>query len=430
MRNLGYLAALLAMLCVSPAWAQTDGASYDTASFGGCDSGCDSACGCETDCCDSSCCDCDRWFLLPQCDCGFNIHGWLNVGYIYNTDDPASQYNGPYNAVDRANEFAANQAYLIGEKALPGCGIGIGGRVDVMWGQDFFLAESIGMEKRPDGSPHWNGEYYGLAIPQAYFTFGNENFNLQAGHFYSIIGYEGVMAPSNFFYSKAYSYQFAGPFTHWGAQLNYSPNDCWDLQVGIHNGWDAVDRTNDRVGLVAKATYHFCRPGAWTSFGVTTGDEANNPGAINIPNLTTNRTRYSWIVNLPVGCNWEYVFHHWYGQQDEGAARLFTADWYGVDQYLYYTINDCWKAGARFEWFRDEDGTRVGLNRATNPNDVPFAGDFFSLTFGLNWTPTCNVTIRPEVRVDWYDGNAATLPYDDGADDQQVMFGIDGIFLF
>ena len=76
--------------------------------------------------------------------------------------------------------------------------------------------------------------------------------------------------------------------------------------------------------------------------------------------------------------------------QQEGTFTGETAYWYGVDQYLYYTINNCWKAGARFEWFRDEDGTRVGLNRASNPNNPPYAGDFYSLSLGLNWKPRTN----------------------------------------
>ena len=85
-------------------------------------------------------------------------------------------------------------------------------------------------------------------------------------------------------------------------------------------------------------------------------------------------------MGLPLTCRLEYVFHHWLGVQQDGVSRGDTAYWYGVDQYLYYTINDCWKAGARFEWFRDEDGTRVGLNRPSNLNNVPYMGDFYSLS--------------------------------------------------
>ena len=253
---------------------------------------------------------------------------------------------------------------------------------------------------------------------------------MQVGHFYSVVGYEGVMAPDNFFYGKSYSYQFAGPFTHWGAQANWSPNQEWTLQAGLHNGWDAFDRQTDDVGFVGKVRYDSQATGAWTSFALTTGGEANDPAGVALTPDFTNRTRYSWLAGLPLSCRLEYVFHHWLGVQADGAADGGDAEWYGIDQYLYYTLNDCWKAGFRFEWFRDEDGTRVGLNRATNPNNPPFAGDFYSLTFGLNWTPTTDLVIRPELRADWYDGNAAVNPFADGVDDSQFMISCDAILQF
>jgi hypothetical protein len=358
------------------------------------------------------------------------VRGWINGGFIGNTDSPDSKFNGPYNAVDRANEGMLNQAYGILEKNLPLCDNDIGGRVDVLYGEDFFLAESIGLEKRPDGSPHWNPEYYGLAIPQAYLSIGRQDLSLQVGHFYSVVGYEGLMAPYNFFYSKAYSYQFAGPFTHWGGQLNWQPNDSWTFNLGLTNGWDALDRVSDDIGVVGKVRYDHQPTGVWTSYAVVTGKEFNNPAGLPIVNDFTNRTRYSWLVGLPLTCRLNYVFHHWLGFQEDGYLNGEQADWFGVDQYLTYTISPCWKVGARFEWFKDEEGTRVGLNRARNPNDPPFIGNFYSLSLGLNWTPTANVMFRPEIRGDWYDGNAVRQPFNDGRDDHQLMLGIDGIMLF
>ena len=51
------------------------------------------------------------------------------------------------------------------------------------------------------------------------------------------------------------------------------------------------------------------------------------------------------------------------------------ATWYGIDQYLFRTINERWKAGMRFEWFRDENGSRVPGAGQT--------GDYFELTAGI-----------------------------------------------
>ena len=320
-----------------------------------------------------------------------------------------------------------NQIYLIAEKDLPCCGHGIGGRIDYLYGEDFFLAESIGMEKRQDGSPRWNNQYYGSAFPQAFLSLGNQQLSLQLGHFYSVVGYEGVMAPDNFFYSKSYSYQFAGPFTHWGGQVNWKPNTAWSIQAGLHNGWDALDRVSDKMGFVGKVRYDSQSTGRWTSFAIVTGDDFNDAAGVAPTQDFTNRTRYSWLVGLPLTCKLDYVFHHWLGLQENGAADGGQADWYGIDQYLTYSVNRCTKLGLRFEWFRDEEGTRVGLNRASNPNTPPFAGNFFSLSFGANYSPADYIVFRPELRADWFDGPSAFQPFDDGTDDSQFMLGFDVI---
>ena len=372
----------------------------------------------------------DRWHLFTQNDSLINVHGWVNAGFIGNTSSPASGFNGPYNAVDRANSLMMNQLYVVAERELPTSGSGIGGRVDLIYGEDFLLAQSTGMERQPDGSQRWNKQDYGLALPQAYLTIGNRDLNLQAGHFYSIIGYEGVPAPSNFFYSKSYSYQFAGPFVHWGALLNGNLTDEISAQAGLVNGWDALDRDDDSLAFMGKIRYENRNTGVWTSFALITGQEANNPGGLAIVDDQTNRTRYSWLVGLPLTERMDYVFHHWLGSQAEGDLQGGSANWYGIDQYVYYNLNECWKTGVRFEWFHDEDGTRVGLNRANNPNNPSFPGDVYSLSAGVNWTPTGNLTLRPEIRADWYDGEAVRSPFDDGAATNQLMLGLDAILLF
>ena len=342
------------------------------------------------------------------CGCRpWTFRGWLDAGFVGNTASPTSKFNGPYNAVDRSNEPMFNQGYLIAERLIPTDGSwGTGGRVDLLYGEDFFLAQSAGLELRPNGAPHWNPQYYGLAIPQAYGEFGNDVVSVKAGHFYTPIGYEGVPAPNNFFYSKAYSYQFAGPFTHWGALVTAKLTDQWSAQVGLVNGWNALDRTSDTLSEVGLLKYTSDK--WWTQVAVITGNEFNNDAGLpGIAPTFANRTRYTWLVDLQLTDRWEYVFHQWLGSQANGTASGATAYWYGIDQYLYYRINQCWRSALRFEWFRDEDGTRVGLNRPSNPNKPPFVGNFFSLTAGLNWTPSTNFTLRPEIRADWFDGNQA-----------------------
>jgi hypothetical protein len=335
--------------------------------------------------------------------------------------------------VDRANELMFNQGYLVTEYRLPADGsLGLGGRVDLLYGEDYWLAKSVGFETRTDGSAHWNGhEYYGLAIPQAYVEAGWSDLSLKIGHFYTPIGYEGVPAPNNFFYSKSYSYQFAGPFTHWGGLLTWDMTPSWQTQFGIHNGWDSFDRVSDRLNALAGVKYTDPCDIWWTSFAITSGDDFNNladlPG---VDSDFTNRTRYSWLLFLSLTERIDYVFHHWLGLQEAGAPGNRQADWYGIDHYAYYTLNDRWRAGIRYEWFRDEEGTRLGLARPSNPNIPPLPGDIYSVAFGLNWSPDANLMVRPEVRWDVFDGETPRRPFQDGRNDNQLMLGVDAILHF
>ena len=125
----------------------------------GCTDGC-SQCGAAV----CSCPDysfCEQAYLFPQNDCGFNLRGWVDAGIIGNTSDPDSRFNGPSNAVDRSN--ATDDEPVLPDRcgALPQCGWGVGGRVDVMYGEDFWLAESTGFDDIRPGPRISNPEYYG-----------------------------------------------------------------------------------------------------------------------------------------------------------------------------------------------------------------------------------------------------------------------------
>ena len=77
----------------------------------------------------------------------------MSGGYVFNGDTPSSHFNGPYNEVDR-NQPQLNQLYFIAEKTLKDTkSIDVGGRVDVLFGNDFFLAQSNGLERTEAGAP-------------------------------------------------------------------------------------------------------------------------------------------------------------------------------------------------------------------------------------------------------------------------------------
>jgi hypothetical protein len=373
--------------------------------------------GCDSNTCDS--------LVDGSNACGptLTMSGWLNGGYMYSEHDAPSGYNGAWNQTDERG-FMLNQSYLVLEKDVQQSNqTVIGGRLDALWGSDFFLAQSKGFENRPNGASHWNGDDYGIAIPQAYLSMGNRDLSVKAGHFYTLIGFEGVPAPGNFFYSKSNSYMFAGPFTHWGAIGTWNATDRVTFDSGIVNGWDAIDRTTDRAAFLNRVSFGGKSSPTKLSFGIITGDEANSGGAV-----FSNRTRYSLILSQQLSDRTQYVFHHWMGTQDAFQPNGQNAEWYGIDQYLLYKLNCRTQLGTRFEWFRDDDGVRLGLNRPTNPNKPPYVGNLFSLSTGLNYRPTKSFVLRPEMRYDWFDG--AGNPFNDNASDSQFLTGMDAIWTF
>ena len=101
---------------------------------------------------------------------------------------------------------------------------------------------------------------------------------------------------------------------------------------------------------------------------------------------------------------------------------------YSVANYLFYTINDQWRVGLRFEWLRDDDGTLAGFE----PTRPAAPGSFYNLTFGLNWHPREHLRIRPEIRGDWQvrDSDAIPAAFDDGTSANQWLIACDVLWEF
>lgn len=378
------------------------------------------------DCCDDCCADaCNEIFRLWPEELPLQVYGWFDAGFVRNASSPTSGFNGPFNSIDR-DEILFNQAYLVIEKKLDTSedDWDWGGRFDLLYGFDYLLAQSFGFEQNPNGSPRWNGnQYYGLALPQIYGEFGCEHGSVKLGHFYSIVGYEDVPAVNNFFYTHSYAYMFGQPFTHWGGLATWGLGERWTFQAGLTNGWNALDRVTDRLGYIGSAK--FSGPcDRWSLMAaVTTGDENTLSGR-----GFHNRTVYSLLLDVNLTPQLEWVLLHEFGAQQQGAVSGDSALWYGLAQYVYYRLSPALALGSRLEWFRDDDGTRVGLNRPANPNKPPLAGNYYAATLGLNWTPHPNLRLRPEVRWDWFDGGAR--PFDDGNRRNQFLAGLDVLLQF
>lgn len=381
---------------------------------------------------------CDPWRLFCQKECGWNFHGFAAGGIMANSRGPADNFNGPVTFADRdSGQF--NQLYMILEKAADngGCGWGFGGRVDALYGSDYVFTMATGLELTTAGAPKWNigpngNAEYGLALPQFYADVVYNDLSVKLGHFYTVLGYEVVPANGNFFYTHAYTMQHGEPFTHTGALATYKYSDSTNLVAGLVNGWDNFDRDVDTGAAILGFTWKNCDETLNIAYNICLSP--NEPVLLGVnAGLLTNRNCSSLVVSKTFGCEgeWQYVFQNDIGWQHQGAADgTGAAEWYGINQYLFYTVNDCWKFGGRFEWFRDDDGARVtGLRNTGNSIfGQSFVGNFYEMSLGANYTPTANLTIRPELRYDWFEGTGTPFNNNTGVD--QFLFGFDAIFLF
>jgi hypothetical protein len=396
-----------------------------TACKPGCEpTGCTSCDGCGQQSC-RWCCDgalADPW-AVPQPaflkDRNVTIGGWLSGGVYGNQYGAAS--NGPVGLRNVGDGFTADQLWLFAERKTDtkGCGWDIGGRIDYLFGSDGPDTQCFGDRSWDYG---WNSARdYGSAIPQMYAEIAYNDLKVKGGHFYTPIGYEVVQATGNFFYSHSYSHTFGEPFTHTGLLAEYAYNENVKVSGGWVNGWDEGFDGRDggsmflgglALTLSEKATLAwYCtagRIGTGNAFaGAASGDVYMN----------------SIVFSYKLSEKWTYVFEHDLGCNYNVDQRGVDSQWYEINNYLMYKVNDCLSYGGRFEWFQDPQGTRVVAGDR---------GSYYAVTGGFNYKPHANITIRPEIRYDCFNAFAGSAgePFNDGAASSQFSGGMDVIFTY
>ena len=313
------------------------------------------------------------------------------------------------------DNYQLHQAWLYAEKAIDtSCGFDIGGRIDYLYGTDGPNTQAFGTDPRGWDNSWDNGSQYGHAIPQLYVEAGYGDLSVKAGHFYTIIGYEVVQATGNFFYSHAYTFNFSEPFTHTGLLATYNVSDDLTAYGGYVLGWDSgFDDNGDAYlgGLSAQLS---------DDLNVTYASVFGrfDEGRFNTPS-TVNERGYmqSIVANYNATENLNYIFQtDWLDTEDASGARARQT--FDINQYLIYSVSDRLALGGRFEWY---DSKQNGV----------FANDtnIYALTGGINYRPSANVVVRPEIRQDWAFGpDTSGILQNDR--DKQTTFGIDTIFTF
>jgi hypothetical protein len=291
------------------------------------------------------------------------------------------------------------------ERAADGSkGLGLGGRMDLMYGTDASKTQAFGGD---NWDTTWNrGAGYGWAMPQLYAEIASENSSTIFGHFFTLVGYEVVTAPDNFFFSHAMTMFNSEPFTHTGFLNTYNVSDSFTSYAGWTAGWDTgFESFNDGSSFLG-------------GFSKSVGDDVTLTYITTFGNFGRrsagfNGYSHSIVLDTNLSEKLNYVF-----QSDLLRVDGTGEDNVGINQYLFYTVNDCLSLGTRFEWWKADDvaGYTYGGQSAAPVSST----SYYALTGGVNINLTERTVIRPEYRYDW----SPALGY------QQGIFGIDWITVF
>jgi hypothetical protein len=393
----------------------------------GSDTTCGSGCGCDDHWCELGiecywpfCCCCkpgDPCTLekhLTPCCSDVTYGGFLDVGY-YSQNTGLSAHDGDQlDTHDYPGRVQLSQAYFYVEKKAKtdSCCCDWGYRWDVVYGTEAFAPQAFGNQNN-GWDKAWDHGAYAWAMPQAYVELGYNDWSIKMGHFYTPNAYEVFPANGNFFYSRSLSWFNSEPITHTGFLATNTANKCFTYFAGYTLGWDtAFDAFDGGSNFLGGFTQKLNDNLSFT-YGLTVG----NLGFRSDGEFGYN---HSIVIDSKLSKKWEYVFESDYVHTDGsfgGNGAADNGEDIGITNYLFYTINDCWKMGSRLEWWKS--------NQVTGQNT-----SFYEMTYGFNYKGGANWIVRPEVRYDWAPGDDAVANAQGVDDYNKFIFGVDAIVTF
>jgi hypothetical protein len=202
---------------------------------------------------------------------------------------------------------------------------------------------------------------------------------------------------------------------------------------------------NSHISYVGTYTEKFS-DGGNLAIANTIGQEPNGQQvAGEARGVTSFRYLQTNVYSRPlkrISDNLNYVAQSDFGTQSNALANGKDAKWYGLNQYLFYKVSDCLTYGIRYEWFRDQDGYRVGGFLGTTDSGslrgldtarYGYPGSFYEVTMGANYKWSANTTIRPYARFDWFSGSSPSptlRPFDNGTGNSQTLLGFDLVTVY
>jgi hypothetical protein len=338
------------------------------------------------------------------------ISGFVTASYFYNTSDPADRLSDGYLWNTRDNQFSVNKVKVT--LASPAVGRSgekwdAGYRVSLVWGDDAWAVDT-GLGRA--GFDQIREAFIDLNVPIG------SGLNVKAGHLISLLNYEsgdGGAANNNFSQGFQWYYTGNGPGT--GAQLGYTFTDWLSANLRVQNSMFSgpIENTDSKT-VIGSLNFKPTKDLWFNLIGFGGGDIT--PGGARYELLGGSvLAGYQVTAEFNAGLEFDY-FHYDFGAGTDPYI-------WSIGTFLSYDFTPKVGLGLRAEYLDDHGGNLKAIGHLANGPTLPPgsansnigfgspdpSGDLASVTLTLNYKPTPNIRIQPEVRYD-------TTSYSNGLD--------------
>lgn len=354
------------------------------------------------------------------------LTGHIEVGLSGNPDSPANHVNFGEINTDRANQPQLNQIILTLERKLDpnATDWNFGFRIQPLIGSDARISHFLGeLDTAFKGRTQVDILEAKLLAHAPLLSEGGVDFTL--GQYGSPVGYEGVDALNNPFYSHSYNVEYGNPLKHTGGYAVAHVDTTLDIYLGGDTGVNTslgAGDNNDSPAFLGGVALNNLSGGDLTIVLLShIGPE--NPNVPGRPKLDKylrdiGDAVITYKVNdtLTLISEIQYI-HDAYGVVSATAGVNSPADAFGVAGYASYALTDDVTLNGRAEIFQDKKGFYVGAfpgnldivnSQRGRPNTAYFSpGTYSEFTIGVTYKPAntglprvTGVMIRPELRYD------------------------------
>ncbi len=315
------------------------------------------------------------------------ISGFVQASYFYNTRTPADGYSDGYLWNTKDNSFSINKVKLTAaSKPVANDKWDAGFKTSLMFGDDAPQLNTGGANGIGGANTSFND------LREAYVEINvpiGTGINVKAGELISLLNYEsGDGGAANVNFSQGNQWWFTGNGPSAGVQASYNFTDKVGLTVRVDNGL-FQGPVDNHSGKAYSASVNL-KPTSklWVNvYGFvddSLGNDTKGFGTIG-----------GFQISEKLGTGFEFDYFNF----DNGAAKT---DLWSIGGWVWYDFTSKVGVALRADYIDSPDAPigpapRAGAGFVSPDTD----GHLGSLTLTLNYKPTPNIKIQPEIRYDY-----------------------------